>query len=631
MLASRSNRLPFNLPHLQNCIKKDPSAYEEEFKLQYRHYESILQIMMFNPAYFDKEFEALITFLAHTVPCYKSKITEFPEQIKNLLMNFSTSLHRDSRLACCRALIILRSRDYIPLQSLLPLFFVLSRCQDKNLRSYVKQNIISDIKNMNKKSRNEKLNKELQRFMFEKLSNEQQENVTKLALDIMIDLYKKNVWRNKELVNQIALSCLSRTPKILITCLQFFLGTDEDADEEGSSDEEDSRMDKINQLKETIKANKHNKSSRKRDKILAKVKKTVKTIENKEKNEQINFSAIYLINDPQTLAEKLFNYVESTNQRFEIKIMMMNLISRLIGAHELQLVNFYAYIAKYLTPHQTDVTKMLQYAAQSCHKLVPSNEIEPVVKAITYNFVTDKNSTEAITVGLNAIREICARNHEVMDEDLLQDLTQYQKYKNKNVSSAAKSLIHLYRLKNPNLLSRKDRGRPLDESLKRSHSVMSFEDLEMDSDDSGEDVDMDLETASEEEFDSDEEGEVNSEYSDDQEEEAEDEETDEEKEQLLNPSDKVSLRDIERLYKRPRHDKESRLATVIEGRDGREQYGKRKPKLNAKSSTSNRDKRKHKAFGMIKHKLKRHKKAKTFHEKQLDLKQKTLKQAKLKR
>jgi len=633
MLSAKSNRLPLNLPHLQNCIKKDSSAYEEEFKIQYRQYESVLQILMFNPSYLDKEFEAVITFLAHTVPCYKEKLAQFPEQIINLLRNYSTGLHRDTRMACCRALMILRSRNFIPLQNLLPLFFELSKCQDKQLRSYIRQNIISDIKSMNKKSRNEKVNKELQKFMFDKLSNHQQEMSAKFALDIMIELYKKNVWRNKDLVNQIALTCLSRSTKILVTSLQFFLGTDEDPEEDDSSDDEEVKMEKINQLKETLKANKHNKSTRKRQKVLARVKKTVRSIENKEQNSNINFSALYLIHDPQTLAEKLLSYVESTNERFEVKLMIMNLISRLIGAHELQVVNFYSFIAKYLQPHQTDVTKLLQYTAQSCHKLVPSSEIEPVVKAITYNFVTDRNSTEAITVGLNAIREICARNPEVMDEDLLQDLCQYQKYKNKNVSSAAKSLIHLYRLKNPSLLSRKDRGRPIDDSLKRTGSVSNVDMEEMEEDD--ECSDMDLETDSEQgsyselDFES---GDYSDEGEDEEEEkEEEEEDEDEEAQKMLNPSDKVRLEDIERLYKRPRHDKESRLATVIEGRDGHELYGKRKPKLNEKSSTSNRDKRRHKAFGMIKHKLKRHKKSKTFHEKQLESKTRSLKQARLKR
>lgn len=725
-----NNRLPLNLPQLQNCIKKDPTAYEEEFQLQYRHYESVLQILMFNPSYFDKEFESLVMFLAHTCPCYKNKLTSFPEQLINLLKNYSTGLHRASRLACCKALMVLRSKSFIELNSLLPLFFELSKCQDKSLRSYIKQNIISDIKAINKKSRNDKVNRELQRFMFTTLANDQQESAAKMALDIMVELYTKNVWRNKELVNQVAQACLSRTPKILVTALQFFLGTDDvDVEEKDSSDDEEDRREALNQLKETLMANRFNKNTRKRQKLLDRVKKTVRTVQNKEKKvETFNFSAIHLINDPQTFAEKLYSCMESTSEKFEVKLMIMNLISRLIGIHELILLNFYPFVTRYIQPHQAEVTKILQYVAQSTHKDIPPHELAPVLSAIANNFVNEKNSTEAITVGLNTIRELCARNPLVMNEDLLQDLVLYQKYKNKNVSIAAKSLVYLFRIKNPELLNRKDRGKPTmataemkapqygqteavpylagaetlntsiqsaSSSMKRSHSMMSLEDDEMMAeDDEYEDMefstdDEDLEEESDAEYDEEEkdnqEEDDSSDDDDDEPDEQElmeniskmhpeeakklaehistdrilttkeikrikaaqmakqlmaaqpkrmtrkDETTREVIEETLSSGDRVRLEDIERLYKKPKHNKESRLATVIDGRDGREKYGKRKPKLNEKASTSNHDKRRNKAFGMVKHKIQRHKKKKTFQEKQLDLKQKLINREKNKR
>lgn len=729
-----NNRLPLNLPQLQNCIKKDPVAYEEEFQVQYRHYESVLQILMFNPSYFDKEFETLVMFLAHTCPCYKNKLTTFPEQLVNLLKNYSTGLHRASRMACCKALMVLRSKSFIDLQSLLPLFFELSKCQDKSLRSYIRQNIISDIKAINKKSRNDKVNRELQRFMFNALSNDQQEVAAKMALDIMIELYKKNIWRNKEPVNQIAQACLSRSTKILVTALQFFLGTDDvDVEEQDSSDEEDDKRDALNQLKDTLMANRFNKSTRKRQKLLDRVKKTVRTVQNKEKKSEVfNFSAIHLINDPQTFAEKLYTYLASTSEKYEIKLMIMNLISRLIGIHELILLNFYPFVLKYLQPHQTDVTKILQYVAQSSHKDVPPQEMEPVLKAIANNFVSEKNSTEAITVGLNSIRELCARNPLVMTEDLLQDLVQYQKYKNKNVSIAAKSLVYLFRIKNPELLKRKDRGKPTmataemkapqygqteavpyisgaealntstqsdASSMKRTHSMMSLEDDEMMIEDDDDVEDMEFSTdddlvdgeSDDEEYDDQDDPEGDDETDDDDDDDDDmpdeheimedlskmhpddakriaehistdrilttkeikkikaaqiakqlmaaqpkrmtrkDETTREVIEETLSSGDRVRLADIERLYKKPKHNKESRLATIIDGREGRKEYGKRKPKLNDKASSSNHDKRRNKAFGMIKHKLKRHKKKKTFQEKQIDLKQKLLNRERNKR
>lgn len=728
MTSRTNNRLPLNLPQLQNCIKKDPSTYEEEFQVQYRHYESVLQILMFNPSYFDKEFESLVVFLANTCPCYKKQLNSFPEQLINLLKNYSTGLHRTSRLACCKALMILRSKAFIDLQKLLPLFFELSRCQDKPLRAYVKQNIISDIKNMNKKGHDLKLNKELMRFMFKKLSNEQQESEAKLALDIMIELYKKNVWRDRDMINQIAQTCLSRSGKLLVTALQFFLGTDEViSGEKDSSDEEEDRRDAINDLKETLKANRFNKSTRKRQKLLDRVKKTVRTAQNKEKKvESFNFSALHLINDPQTLAEKLYINLDATSQRFEIKLMMMNLISRLIGIHDLILLNFYPYLTRYIQPHQADVTRILQYAAQSVHKDIPPDDLEPLLKAIVNNFVNEKNSTEAITVGLNSIRELCARNPLVMNEDLLQDLVQYQKYKNKNVSIAAKSLVVLFRVKYPELLNRKDRGKPTmatvemkapqygqsiavpyvpgaealndslvsnRSSLKRTHSMMSLDedDMDIDSDDMDiESDDMDdemldesgsLNELDEEEEEDDEDSESGSDENDNQEiledlsklhpevaiKKAEhvssdrilttkeikrikaaqmakqlvaaqpkrmtrkDETTKEVLQATLSGGDKVLLEDIERIYKKPKHNKESRLATVIDGREGREKYGSKKAKLNDKASSTNRDKKRNKAFGMVKHKLKRHTKRKTFQQKQLETKQKLLNREKKKR
>ena len=47
-----------------------------------------------------------------------------------------------------------------------------------------------------------------------------------------------------------------------------------------------------------------------------------------------------------------------------------------------------------------------------------------------------------------------------MDEDLLHDLSKYKSYRDKSVSSSAQSLIQLFREKNPQLLERKDRGKP---------------------------------------------------------------------------------------------------------------------------------------------------------------------------
>ena len=97
--------------------------------------------------------------------------------------------------------------------------------------------------------------------------------------------------------------------------------------------------------------------------------------------------------------------------------------------------------------------------------MVPPDVIEPVIKTLVNNFVTERNSSDVMAIGLNAVREICLRCPLAMTEDLLRDLTQYKLYKEKSVMMASKSLILLYREQMPTLLSKKDRGRPTEASV----------------------------------------------------------------------------------------------------------------------------------------------------------------------
>lgn len=246
----------------------------------------------------------------------------------------------------------------------------------------------------------------------------------------------------------------------MATALKFFLGKDEN--ESNSDDESDTDNDShMPSAPDVALSNRVNKKTRKRKKILERTNKIIKKFKKKtHATESFNFSAIHLLNDPQTLAENLFKMLESFNERFEVKLMLINFISRLIGIHELFLLNFYPYLQRYLHPKQREVTKLLQYMAQASHELVPPDVIEPLVKLIANNFVTERNSNEVMAVGINSIREICSRCPLAMNEDLLQDLAEYSSFRDKNVSMASKSLIQLYRVVNPGLLKKKDRGRP---------------------------------------------------------------------------------------------------------------------------------------------------------------------------
>jgi protein SDA1 len=93
---------------------------------------------------------------------------------------------------------------------------------------------------------------------------------------------------------------------------------------------------------------------------------------------------------------------------------------------------------------------------------VPPDAIEPLLRQLVTQFVHDKARPEVVAVGINSVREICNRTPLVMTEDLLRDLSQYKKARDKPVATAARALIALFRELAPSLLEKKDRGKGAD-------------------------------------------------------------------------------------------------------------------------------------------------------------------------
>ena len=150
---------------------------------------------------------------------------------------------------------------------------------------------------------------------------------------------------------------------------------------------------------------------------------------------------------------------------------MINLLSRLVGAHRLQLPNFFPYLQRYLQPHQRDITLLLAYLvqedtspllpllessphaqhtresartpgspesvaltsllsrgrhsapsrvpAQACHELLTAEMLSPLLLHLANHFVTDKSRPEMVAIGLNTTRE--AREGETL-RDPIRDL-----------------------------------------------------------------------------------------------------------------------------------------------------------------------------------------------------------------
>jgi len=96
----------------------------------------------------------------------------------------------------------------------------------------------------------------------------------------------------------------------------------------------------------------------KKRKLDKKLKELEKKREQKLRGEvddtkQYNHEALLLINDPQGYAEKVFGALKRSNHAFEIKIGIMNLVSRLISANKLMIHNFYSFMQKIHTTSPT--------------------------------------------------------------------------------------------------------------------------------------------------------------------------------------------------------------------------------------------------------------------------------------
>uniref|UniRef100_W5M9C4 Protein SDA1 n=1 Tax=Lepisosteus oculatus TaxID=7918 RepID=W5M9C4_LEPOC len=646
MSGRHNNKLPTNLPQLQNLIKRDPQSYTEEFLQQYRHYQSNVQIFKLKPDKPNKELAELVMFLAQVAHCYSEQLANFPQELKELLLCHHTVLEHD-------------------------------------LRMTLYTHIVSDIKNINAKHKNNKVNTTLQNFMYTML-RDSNATAAKISLDVMIELYRRNIWNDTKTVNVITTACFSKVTKILVAALKFFLGKDEDEKNSDSESEDDgpSAKDLILRYSTGKKSSKNKKKMEKALKVLKKNKK-------KKRAEVFNFSAIHLIHDPQDFAEKLLKQLEDSKERFEVKIMMMELISRLVGIHELFLFNFYPFVQRFLQPHQrgAEVTKILLCAAQASHQLVPPETIQPVVMTIANNFVTDRNSGEVMTVGINAIKEVVGRCPLAMTEDLLQDLAQYKSHKDKNVMMSARGLIQLFRTLNPNMLHKRDRVRPWMDSgitgkfiiffspitfvywlpirvqaVEMSHSQwdlwfnilhahLQFKDghsltvnyISMKNTslptlaDKLQSIPAEERKAravamstsrllTQEDFRkirlAQLAKEVSSAPGKNQKRKSADSD-DESRGELL------SLRNIEHLHKKPKSDKETRLATAMAGRTDRKEFVKKRAKLNPFASTTNKEKKKKKNFMMMRYSQNiRTKGKRSFREKQIALREALLKKKK---
>ncbi|KAK4055719.1 Severe Depolymerization of Actin [Microbotryomycetes sp. JL201] len=472
----------------------------------------------------EDELREVTAFICQTAHLYPTMTKALPATLSSLLMasapaaasssssadasggaGGSMTLLPDTRRTMVQGLVLLRRRDVLSgiecvlaaahefverkdlallTHSLLKILFpLLSLTTSPNLRTFILKTIIGDIKHANLKTKNHKLNRTVQGLLFAMIEKGLDAEAERLgtgvkasrrgdvkvvgarealwAVKIASELWRKSVWRDSKTVSIVASACFHPDTKVQSAAMHFFLVTpDEEAQLDSDADSDDGPD--IEQVKHRQEINKKRKSTErkaKRDIRSAHAKRKAKAAALNEA--ATNFSALQLLNDPETFGEKLYFALVKYDKSYtlEHKVLMMQLFGRVSGAHKLNVLGFYSYIVKYLHHHQLQITQILVALAQSVHDLTPPDELTPVVRKLAGEFVHSGVAAEVNAAGLNAITEICRRQPWCMDRDLLEDLVEYKSSKDKGVMNASRGLLQLYREVNPGMLKKRERGK----------------------------------------------------------------------------------------------------------------------------------------------------------------------------
>ncbi|KAL9625912.1 MAG: hypothetical protein Q9204_007738, partial [Flavoplaca sp. TL-2023a] len=402
-------------------------SYKADFAGQYTQYESQRHVFVQAPTSATDMgvvfFRDLIDFIAHVADCYPLETANFPEDLIQLLSLQHEHLVSELLEKVVGSLVLLRRKDIIDSPRLLQtLFPLLVTTPSKSLRAFLYKKCLSDLRTSNAKVTNHRLNRTFQTVLSNLLTSDRTSSKGLWAVKFTRELWKRQIWTDSKAVEIMKEASLADNEKIIIGGVRFFLGGDKEREEleDESSDEDAINMGKI---KHQVGINKKTKKkARQMESAIA----TVKRRERKKKQPHpLNFSAFHLLHDPQGFAESLFfKHLQSSKSKLNLeqKLLVLQLVSRLVGLHKLTVMSLYSYFIKYLTPRQPSVTSFLASLAQATHNLIPPDVLESLVKKIADEFVSEAVAPEVASAGLNAIREICVRQPLAINKTLLQDL-----------------------------------------------------------------------------------------------------------------------------------------------------------------------------------------------------------------
>jgi len=384
---------------------------------------------------------------------------------------------------------LLRSRNMIPPTPLLPACLQLLDIPDKPLRTLLSAFIVHDVRSIHRSGRQPRLNRSLIATIERRLrSADENPSAARRSLGILVDLYRRRIWVDERAVNVIAQACLCKPTRVAVAGARFFLGVaDEDGEEEADSDIEDDEDAAAGAMSvvsgrhskevrertppggtggaagagaaaaEGLLPHQHSKKTRSRKRRIERAASAARISRSRSDPSTLAEQAMLamtpaldLLHDPHGLAEGLLKRVRSSKDRFEVRLLLLNLCTRLVGHHHLMMPSLYSFLARYLQPHQRGVTHLLAYLAQATHTLVPPQELITVGRAIADSFIAERSPGEAMAVGISALKTLCQRQPLLLQEaglrPVVEELVQLRREsRDRSVAAAARGFVNLVR------------------------------------------------------------------------------------------------------------------------------------------------------------------------------------------
>ena len=93
---------------------------------------------------------------------FKQEIVGYlPNELLNILQQYYSILNPEVRFVMVTCLKIFRGKDLVTPQVIMPVLFKLFKCKDKELRKFLHNGLISDLKRLNLEHRNNSINKKM--------------------------------------------------------------------------------------------------------------------------------------------------------------------------------------------------------------------------------------------------------------------------------------------------------------------------------------------------------------------------------------------------------------------------------------------------------------------------------------